>query len=155
MAAQISVLLIEDEEHIRQIIKYNLEMKDFTVQLARDGIEGIKMAHEDPRPKVILLDWMMPGMSGIEVLSAIRADEEIKKVPVIMLTIKGTIGDIEDAFEAKVDGYITKPFDPELLGEMIRDKLRTCMHNRRKYRKEEKKQAEDKPRKKNVANLVK
>ena len=155
MTAQISVLLIEDEEHIRQIIKYNLEMKDFTVQLARDGIEGIKMAHEDPRPKVILLDWLMPGMSGIEVLSAIRADEEIKKTPVIMLTIKGAIGDIEDAFEAKVDGYITKPFDPELLGEMIRDKLRTCMHNRRKYRKEEEEQARDKPRKKNVANPVK
>ncbi len=155
MAAQISVLLIEDEEHIRQIIKYNLEMRGFTVQLARDGIEGIKMVHEDPRPKVILLDWLMPGMSGIEVLSAIRADEEIKKIPVIMLTIKGAIGDIEDAFEAKVDGYITKPFDPELLGEMIRDKLRTCIHNRRKYRKEEKEQARDKPRKKNVANLVK
>ena len=155
MAAQISVLLIEDEEHIRRIIKYNLEMESFTVQLAQDGIEGIKMAHEDPKPKVILLDWMMPGMSGIEVLSVIRADEEIKKIPVIMLTAKGTIGDIEDAFEAKVDGYITKPFDPELLGKMIRDKLRTCMRNRRKYRKEEKERARNKPRKKNVANLVK
>ena len=155
MAAQISVLLIEDEEHIRRIIKYNLEMENFTVQPAQDGIEGIKMAHEDPKPKVILLDWMMPGMSGIEVLSAIRADEEIRKIPVIMLTAKGTIGDIEDAFEAKADGYITKPFDPELLGEMIKDKLRTCMHNRRKYRKEEKKQARDRSRKKNVANLVK
>jgi len=155
MAAQISILVIEDEKHICDIIKYNLEMESFTVQLAQDGIEGIKMAHENPKLKVILLDWMMPGMSGIEVLSAIRADEEIKKIPVIMLTVKGTIGDIEDAFEAKVDGYITKPFDPELLGEMIRDKLRTCMHNRRKYRKEEKERARDKPRKKNVANLVK
>jgi len=155
MAAQISILVIEDEKHICDIIKYNLEMESFTVQLAQDGIEGIKMAHENPKLKVILLDWMMPGMNGIEVLSAIRADEEIKKIPVIMLTAKGTIGDIEDAFEAKVDGYITKPFDPELLGEMIRDKLRTCMRNRRKYRKEEKERARDKSRKKNVANLVK
>ena len=148
-----SILVVEDEEHIRKIIKYNLELQKFAVQLAKDGPEGFEMAHSDPKPMVILLDWMMPGMDGMQVLSALRRDEYTKKIPVIMLTAKRTIGNIEDAFEAKADGYITKPFDPTVLGETIRKKLREVISYRRKYWKDEDEE-KSAPPKRDPANLV-
>ncbi len=150
----ISVLLVEDEEHIRKIIKYNLELEGFTVQVAKDGITGLEMAHSDPKPTVILLDWMMPGMDGMQVLSALRRDEYTEKIPVIMLTAKRTIGSIEDAFDAKADGYITKPFDPVVLGGEIRKKLKECISNRRKYWKDEDQETPDSTKKRDPANLV-
>jgi two-component system alkaline phosphatase synthesis response regulator PhoP len=154
MESWISVLVVEDEEHIRQIIKYNLELEGFAVQVAKDGITGLEMAHSDPKPTVILLDWMMPGMDGMQVLSALRRDEYTEKIPVIMLTAKRTIGSIEDAFDAKADGYITKPFDPTVLGEEIRKKLKECLSNRRKYWKDEGQEKPDSSRKRDPANLV-
>jgi two-component system alkaline phosphatase synthesis response regulator PhoP len=154
MEFSISVLVVEDEEHIRQIIKYNLELEGFTVQIAKDGPTGFEMAHSDPKPTVILLDWMMPGMDGMQVLSALRRDEYTEKIPVIMLTAKRTIGNIEDAYETKADGYITKPFDPTVLGQKIRNKLRDCISNRQKYWKDEDQEKPDSPPKRNPANLV-
>lgn len=153
MESLISVLVVEDEEHIRKIIKYNLELQGFAVQLAKDGPEGYEMAHSKPKPTVILLDWMMPGMDGMQVLSALRKDKYTKKIPVIMLTAKRTIGNIEDAFETKADSYITKPFDPIVLGETIRKKLKECILNRRKYWKDEDQEKPASP-KKDPANLV-
>ncbi len=153
MEFETSILVVEDEEHIRQIIKYNLELEGFKVQVAEDGATGFEMAHSDPKPTVILLDWMMPGMDGMQVLLALRRDEYTAKIPVIMLTAKRTIGNIEDAYEAKADGYITKPFEPALLAQEIRDKLRECLSNRRKYWKE-KEQENPALSKNNPRNLV-
>jgi two-component system alkaline phosphatase synthesis response regulator PhoP len=154
MEFEISVLVVEDEEHIRQIIKYNLELEGFTVQVAKDGATGFEMAHSDPKPTVVLLDWMMPGMDGMQVLSALRRDEYTEKIPVIMLTAKRTIGSIEDAYGAKADGYITKPFDPAVLGQKIRNKLRECISNRQKYWKDEDQGKPDSPKKRDPVNLI-
>jgi CheY-like chemotaxis protein len=148
------VLVIEDEESIREIIKYTLEQNGHTVKVAENGKKGLEMAKEEPLPKVILLDWMMPEMDGVEVLNAIREDYETEKIPVIMLTAKSAIGNIEDAFEARADGYITKPFDPDLLWPMIKEKLKECIPNRRKYWNKKEEKVRPTTRKRNPENLV-
>ncbi len=124
MEPLITVLLIEDEEHIRQIVKYNLELEGFTVDIAENGKLGIETLRSmKEKPEIVLLDRMMPEMDGLEVLQAIREDYKLENIPVIMFTAKRDTGDMKDAFEARANGYITKPFDPEKLGDMIKKKL--------------------------------
>ena len=156
MESWISVLVVEDEDHIRQIIKYNLELEGFKIQEAENGKVALEMLRSmEEKPKVVLSDRMMPEMDGIELLEAIREDYELEKIPVIMLTAKATIGDIEDAFDAKADGYITKPFDPEKLGDMIKEKLKDCITNRQKHwNKKEEKPKKVKSATRNPENLV-
>jgi len=134
------ILVIEDEDNIREIIKYTLEQEGQLVKDAANGELGLEMAREDPQPKVILLDWNMPGMDGMEVLAAIREDYKTERIPVIMLTAEKKMGNIDDAFDARVDGYITKPFDPDVLWPTIKKNLIDVISNRQKYWKK----AEDK-----------
>lgn len=117
-----TVLLVEDEEHIRMVVEYNLRLDGFEVYLAEDGTAGLRLAREIV-PDVILLDWMMPEMDGLEVLSELKHDERTEHIPVFMLTAKGVASDIERAFELGADDYITKPFDPRKLVETIRKKI--------------------------------
>ena len=117
-----TVLVIEDEEHIRMVVEYNLRLDGFEVYLAEDGPAGLKLARQI-RPEVILLDWMMPEMDGLEVLAELKHDKETEHIPVVMLTARGMDGDMERAFEMGVNDYITKPFNPRLLGETIRKRL--------------------------------
>jgi len=123
MSTQISVLVIEDEAHIRVALEYNLKMDGFDVTLTEDGRAGLEKAKEI-KPQLILCDWMMPEMNGLEVLDELKKDDELKDVPVFMLTAKGMSGDMEEALEKGADDYITKPFDPLKLGEMLREKLK-------------------------------
>ena len=123
MSAQVSVLVIEDEAHIRVALEYNLNMDGFAVTLAENGKLGFEKAKEI-KPQLILCDWMMPEMNGLEVLDELKKNEELKDVPVFMLTAKGMSGDMEQALEKGADDYITKPFDPLKLGEMLREKLK-------------------------------
>lgn len=122
MSNHISILIIEDEEHIRIVLDYNLKLDGFEVYLAADGPSGLELTYQR-RPDVILLDWMMPGMNGLEVLSELKNDKTTENIPVFMLTAKGMPSDINRAFNMGVDDYITKPFDPMLLGKTIREKL--------------------------------
>ena len=122
MSEQISVLAVEDEEHIRNILEYNLKLDGFEVYTAEDGREGLELARQ-MRPDVILLDWMMPEMSGLEVLSELKKDEQTKHIPVFMLTAKAMMNDIKQALCEGADDYITKPFNPAELGQTIRTKL--------------------------------
>lgn len=117
-----TVLLVEDEEHIRMVVEYNLRLDGFEVYLAEDGTAGLRLAREIV-PDVILLDWMMPEMDGLEVLSELKHDERTEHIPVFMLTAKGVESDIKRAFELGADDYITKPFDPRKLVETIRKKI--------------------------------
>ncbi len=133
MKSCISVLVIEDEDHIRRIIKYNLELEGFKVDTAENGKIGLEMLHSMKHPTVILLDWNMPEKDGLETLTAIRKDRKTKKIPVVMLTAKGTLGDVEQAYMAKANGYITKPFDPEKLGFLITEKLNACVPRRQQF----------------------
>ncbi len=123
MSTQISVLVIEDEAHIRVALEYNLKMDNFDVTLAENGRLGLEKAKEI-KPQLILCDWMMPEMNGLEVLGELKKDDELKGIPVFMLTAKGMSGDMEQALEKGADNYITKPFDPLKLGEILREKLK-------------------------------
>ena len=125
MSKKISVLVIEDEEHIRTVLEYNLRLDDFEVYLAAEGRTGLEVAREK-KPDVILLDWMMPDMDGLKVLSELNCDEKIKNIPVFMLTAKGMMEDVGRALYEGADDYITKPFDPMQLGEIIKKKLEKC-----------------------------
>ena len=116
------VLSIEDEEHIREVLEYNLKLDGFEVYVACDGPTGLEIAREK-RPDLILLDWMLPGMNGLQVLSELKNDERTKDIPVFMLTAKGMMAEVGRALYGGADEYITKPFDPVELGQILKDKL--------------------------------
>ena len=122
MSEQISVLAVEDEGHIRNILEYNLKLDGFEVCTAENGREGLELAGRI-MPDVILLDWMMPEMNGLEVLSELKKNEQTKNIPVFMLTAKAMTNDIKQALCEGADDYITKPFNPVELGQTIRTKL--------------------------------
>jgi len=118
MSELISILVIEDEELTLKALKRSLKVYGFTVHVAKDGPTGIKLAKKE-RPTLILLDWMMPDMDGLEVLSELKHNKKTKDIPVFMLTGKGMIGDLDKAFEIGVDDYITKPLDLTDLGRIV------------------------------------
>ena len=122
MNEEISVLVVEDEEHIRRVLEYDLKLDGFSVYLAEDGPSGLKLAREK-RPDVVLLDWMMPEMDGLEVLTQLKQDPNTANIPVFMLTAKGMMHDVGQALCRGADDYITKPFDPMELGRTIKKKL--------------------------------
>ena len=122
MSKQACVLVVEDEEHIRNILEYNLKLDGFDVYLAEDGRKGLEIAR-DKKPDAILLDWMMPEMDGLEVLSELKSDEQTKHIPVFMLTAKAMIHDVRKVLSEGADDYIAKPFDSAKVGQIIRTKL--------------------------------
>jgi len=130
MSEQITVLVVEDEAHIRRVLEYNLKLDNFQVYLAEDGATGLKIAHEK-KPDVMLLDWLMPEMNGLQVLKELKHDLETKNIPVFMLTAKGMLNDVTQALEAGADDYITKPFNPMQLGKTIREKLEKCAKSKK------------------------
>ena len=81
------ILVIDDEMHIVELLKFNLEVNGYKVDYSQDGFEGYYKAKEF-KPNLILLDWMLPNISGMEVLKKIKNDQELKETPVIMLTAK-------------------------------------------------------------------
>ncbi len=115
----ISVVVIEDEELVRRVLKHSLMLYGFRVHLAPDGPTGVKLAQEK-QPEFVLLDWVMPEMDGLEVLSELKHNELTEHIPVFMLTGKSMIGDVDQAYEIGADGYITKPADPRELGKITK-----------------------------------
>lgn len=128
MSKRISILVIEDEQHIRDILKYDLESDGFRVFLAEDGHKALELARS-VRPDAILLDWTLPGIDGLEVLSELKHDESTKDVPVFMVTAKKMASDVGQAICEGVDGYFTKPFDTTKLGRTLRRKLKKPVKN--------------------------
>jgi two-component system phosphate regulon response regulator PhoB len=126
MSEQITILVVEDEAHIRRVLEYNLKLDGFEVYLAEDGAAGLKLAHQNS-PDVILLDWLMPVMDGLQVLAELKADSSTEHIPVFMLTAKGMLNDVTQAVEMGADDYITKPFNPIQLGKTLREKLEKCV----------------------------
>ena len=103
------VLIVDDEENIVELLKFNMELKGYEVEYAYDGEEALKKA-KDIKPALILLDLMLPIMDGTKVCSKIREDEELKDTPIIMLTAKNMEKDKIYGLELGADDYITKPF---------------------------------------------
>ena len=113
-----SVLIVEDEEALVTLLRYNLEREDFHVNAAADGEEALMLAKEET-PDIVLLDWMLPLMSGIEVCRRLRRSPGLAEVPIIMLTAKGEEADKVRGLESGADDYVTKPFSPaELIARM-------------------------------------
>jgi len=121
MSKWIPVLAVDDEELIHEAMKRSLKLYGFKAYLAKDGPTGLKLAQEK-RPTFILLDWMMPGMDGLEVLSELKHDERTEHIPVFMLIDRGMIDDLDQAFEIGADDYITKPLDMMKLGKIVKTK---------------------------------
>ncbi len=118
MSQQYTVLVVEDEEHIRTVIEYNLRLDGFEVFQADDGVKALKMARQI-KPDLILLDWMMSDRSGLEVLADLKHGDDTDHIPVIMLTARGAESDMQRAREVGADEYITKPFAPRSLSATI------------------------------------
>jgi len=114
-----TILIVEDEEAIVTMLRYNLEKEGYNVESTDDGEEALTMVKEH-RPDVIVLDWMLPSMSGIEVCEALRRNNETKGIPIIMLSARGEEGDRIQGLDAGADDYMIKPFSPSELNARIR-----------------------------------
>lgn len=112
------VLVIDDEEDYRIIIREVLADAGLDVKLARDGEEGLRMAKAE-RPDIVLVDWMMPRMDGEQFCRAMRQDAGLKSLPVLMLTVRQTADEELEALHFGVDDFVVKPFKaPELLARV-------------------------------------
>ena len=109
------ILIADDEPHIRRILQTVLEMAGFEVDLRRDGSDALEAVKGDKHYDLILLDIMMPGATGLEVLGKIRAMDERRSTPVVILTAKGQDADRQEAFSLGADDFLTKPFSPKKL----------------------------------------
>jgi two-component system phosphate regulon response regulator PhoB len=117
------ILVIEDETALVELIRYNLEKDGFRVSAANDGEEGLALLREH-KPDLLVLDWMLPHVSGIEICRQIRRKTELRDLPVIMLTARGEEADRIRGLEVGADDYIIKPFSPSELVARIRAVLR-------------------------------
>ena len=117
------ILIIDDEEHIVELLQFNLETSGYVVDYSYDGFDGFIKAKEI-KPDLILLDWMLPNISGIDVLKKIREDKNLKNTPVIMLTAKNMESDKVEGLVGGADDYITKPFSIKELLARISSVLR-------------------------------
>ncbi|MBP2295921.1 phosphate regulon transcriptional regulator PhoB [Azospirillum rugosum] len=117
------VLIVEDEADIVTLLKYNLEKEGFRVNAATDGEEALLLAGEQT-PNIVLLDWMLPLMSGLEVCRQMRRNTKMRDIPIIMLTARGEEADRVRGLNSGADDYITKPFSPTELVARMRAVLR-------------------------------
>lgn len=109
------VLVADDEPHIGRIIKMKLEQGPFQVTLAYDGREALDVLARDPEIKLVLLDLMMPHLSGLDVLAAMRGDDRWRALPTIILTAAGQEQQHHRALELGASEFMTKPFSPKKL----------------------------------------
>jgi len=120
---QPQVLVVEDEAAIREMIAFALERAGMQVQLAADSREALASISQK-RPDIILMDWMMPGVSGIDLTRRLRREPYTEEIPIIMLTAKVSEDDKVSGLEAGTDDYVIKPFSPRELLARIRAVLR-------------------------------
>jgi DNA-binding response OmpR family regulator len=118
-----SILVIDDEQDLIELVRYNLVKEGFEVSAALDGESGLAAALRE-KPDVVVVDLMLPGIDGLEVCRALRADERTAQIPVIMLTAKTSESDRIVGLELGADDYVTKPFSPRELAARIKAVLR-------------------------------
>jgi len=117
------ILIVEDEAALSTLLAYNLEKEGFTVHVAADGERAMEALAEEP-PDLVLLDWMLPHLSGIEICRRIRRNPATSGLPVIMLTARGEEADRIRGLETGADDYVAKPFSPAELVARVRALLR-------------------------------
>lgn len=123
MSDKQTILVVDDEEDLLDLIEYNLKKEGFDVLKAQDGQEGIEVAREH-NPNLVLLDIMMPKMDGLEVVERMRKDKKLKKIPIIFLTARGDEKTEVEGLDKGGDDYITKPISTTKLISRIKAVLR-------------------------------
>jgi two-component system phosphate regulon response regulator PhoB len=117
------ILIVEDEEAQAEVLRYNFEREGFDATVAYDGEEAL-LASEEQEPDLVVLDWMLPGISGLQVCQNLRARSETRSLPIIMLTARGEEGDRVRGLDSGADDYVVKPFSPSELVARVRAVLR-------------------------------
>jgi two-component system phosphate regulon response regulator PhoB len=117
------VLVVEDEDALSELLQYNLKKEGFRVSVAADGEEAMMLV-EERQPDVVVLDWMLPKISGIEVCRRLRSRQESRNLPIIMLTARGEEADRIRGLDTGADDYIVKPFLMKELFARVRAVLR-------------------------------
>ncbi len=117
------ILVVDDEEDILELVQYNLEREGFRVLCASSGEQALKIARSQ-EIDLMVLDLMLPGINGLEVARSIKRDPEKMRIPIVMLTARGTETDIVTGLELGADDYVTKPFSPKVLVARIRAVIR-------------------------------
>jgi len=118
----LKVLVCDNEEVLRALVRGALELGDYEIIEARDGDESVELARSCD-PDLIVLDMMMPGRTGLEVITELRAEERFAETPVIMLTARAQAQDREAAVEAGVSCFLSKPFSPLELASTVEELL--------------------------------
>lgn len=121
--SEIKILVVEDETAIREMLVMALGQADFAVSVAQDANEAQRVLG-DVEPDIILLDWMLPGISGVEWARRLKKDDSYREIPIILLTARGEEEDKVRGLEVGADDYVTKPFSPRELIARIRAVLR-------------------------------
>lgn len=117
------ILAVDDEPAVGEMLRFILEQEGFQADFAEDATQALNLIRKG-RPDLILLDWMLPGMSGIELAGRLKGDSETESIPIIMLTAKGEENDKVRGFDIGAEDYVTKPFSARELLARIRSILR-------------------------------
>jgi two-component system phosphate regulon response regulator PhoB len=117
------ILVVDDEEDLLELVRYNLAKDGYLVECVTTGEEALKAARREP-PDLIVLDWMLPSVDGLEVCRRLKGEARTRDVPIVMLTAKGEEGDMIAGLERGADDYIAKPFSPRVLSARVRALLR-------------------------------
>jgi DNA-binding response OmpR family regulator len=117
-----TILVAEDQEHIRSLIEYKLRNSGYTVIAVKDGVAALQTAAEI-KPDLILLDVMMPLMTGFEVLAKLKQQESLRSIPVLLVTAQSQEDEVLKGLELGADDYITKPFSPNELAARVKTVL--------------------------------
>lgn len=117
------VLVVDDEEDILELVRYNLAKEGYRVQCVATGEEALAAARQGV-PDLVVLDLMLPGVDGLEVCRILRRDPKTSHVPILMLTAKGEEADVVAGLELGADDYVTKPFSPRVLAARVKAVLR-------------------------------
>jgi len=121
--AKETILVVDDEEDIQELVKLNLVREGYSVLTCGTGEKALEMAHSE-LPALIVLDLMLPGIDGLEVCKKLKADPKTENIPIVMLTAKGEESDIITGLELGADDYVTKPFSGKVFVARIRRLLR-------------------------------
>lgn len=117
--AKENILIVDDEEDVLELVRFNLDKNGYKVQTATTGEEAFTKARAK-LPNLIILDLMLPGIDGLEVCKKLKSDTKTQNIPIIMLTAKGEETDIVTGLELGADDYVTKPFSPKVLVARVR-----------------------------------
>ncbi|MCP4490192.1 MAG: response regulator [Gammaproteobacteria bacterium] len=120
----VNILVIDDDPSLLRQISFRLKKRDgYVVFEAENGLNGLTKARKH-KPDLIILDWMLPDIQGPEVLTELKSDPQTSTIPVLMLTGKNKIGEIEQAFDLGADAYLTKPFSLQNMADKVADLLK-------------------------------